>query len=130
MSTEIEIKCPQNVLELKQKRSREQGKLQALLDRVQKKLDKASAGEEAPFRDVTAAAATAATLDGEEVAVLPYYLLQPKAKSGPPRYPPYLGSSAQRPTGLAQGQANQSHWPLKELGVQVGLLCHAGCPGP
>ena len=37
MSTALEKKCPRDVIELKQKRSREQGKLQALLDRVQKK---------------------------------------------------------------------------------------------
>ena len=46
-------------------------------------MDKASASDEAPRRDMTAAAATDATLNGEEVAVLTYCLLQPKAKSGP-----------------------------------------------
>lgn len=80
MSTDQDKKCPQNVLELKQKRSREQGKLRSLLDRAQKKLAQASAGEEAPRRDVTAAPAAAAR---QEEARLSYYLLQPRAKSGP-----------------------------------------------
>ena len=48
MSTALVKKCPQNVSELKQKRSREQGKLRAPLDRVNKKLDKAGDEGEVP----------------------------------------------------------------------------------
>ena len=44
----------------KAKRSRDQGKLRALLERVDKKLDKANYGEEVPHREVTAVSATAA----------------------------------------------------------------------
>ena len=71
MTTALVKKCPTDVSELKQRRSREQGKLQALLDSVNKKLDKVVDEGEEPWGDVTVAAATA-THAGNEVPVLPY----------------------------------------------------------
>ena len=114
MSTPEDKKCPKNVLEIKQKRSREQGKLHSLLNRAQKKLAQASAGEEAPRRDVTAAPATPAA---QEEAGLPYYLLQPRAKSGPPRHPPYLGSGE---VIVLRDQQGQQGWHRARLTSHTG----------
>ena len=91
MSSAQEKKCAQNVLQLKQKRSREKGKLRALLDRVQKKLDKAGQDEEEPTTYLTAPVTVDDVPKGQEVALVSYYLLQPKAESAPPRNLPYLG---------------------------------------
>ena len=69
MSTEETMKCPPLVLQLKQKRNREAFTLKCMLERTEKRLALASAGEELPRPDVTAGAAA------QEELGLPYYLL-------------------------------------------------------
>ena len=112
--------CPKNVLELKQKRSREQGKLRAGLNRLTKKLDRATNVEGLGHVDVNVGGA------GEDVELLPYYLLQPKAKSGPPRYRPYLGEGEiiviQETTGQGwhRGRLNKHSSKYKNDGYKWG----------
>ena len=76
----------EEVLKIRQQRSKETVKLRSMLRRTQKKLQLASAGEELPWTDVTAAAAER----GQDGPLPPYYLLQPRAKAA---NPPYLAPS-------------------------------------
>ena len=84
MSTALVKKCPWDVSELKQRRSREQLKLQTLLNKVNRKLDKVGPEGVDTQGDGTVAAVRAAIHVSHGVLVRPYYLLQPKAKGGPP----------------------------------------------
>ena len=90
MSSEEARKCPQEVLEIRQRRFREAVKLKSMLRRAQKKLQLASAGEERPQLDVTVADDAGGAHGGQDAPLMPYFLLQPKAKA---TNPPYLAPS-------------------------------------
>ena len=70
----------EEVLKIRQQRSKETVKLRSMFRRTQKKLQLASAGEELPWTDVTAER-------GQDGPLPPYYLLQPRAKAANPPYP-------------------------------------------
>ena len=124
MSTNETKKCPLVVLELKQKRSREKGKLSSLIQRVHKKLVEASAGEGQPPQrpDVTAAAAAGQSR-------LPYYLLQPKAKASKP---PYLGSNEviilRDEQGWRKGRLTKHTGKYKNSGYEWGYYTEPADP--
>ena len=116
MSPTLERKCPQEVLQIKQKRSREGGKLRSLLDMVKKKLEIAGQDKQGVRIYVTAPITVDEVPEVEEPALLTYCLLQPKAKSAPPQESALPGSgrnnSAQGRPGLGQGWVDQAHRPL------------------
>ena len=116
MSTKEDRQCPPQLLQLKKIRNREAFTLKSMLERTEKKLALASAGEELPRRDVTAVGG------GQEG--IPYYLLQPKAKAAEP---PYLSPGEfivlRDQSGVwFTARLKKSHPPYKNYSYNWGYL--------